>query len=201
MIPLHRYASETGGRKSVPLFLAAASIGFTWFLNTLFSLWNFVLPWWIEGPSVLGFYGLFYTVFDKKLWKVSLIRRTLKLPNLNGSWKGYVSSSYDNFQSRLAAEMEICQTWTSMSISMKTAHSNGRSLTSMLVNADTDETTLNYEYLNEPKISAPISMQMHRGTALLSIDKDVKTLEGEYYTGRGRINYGLLHFERVLAKS
>jgi len=193
---LHAYATETGARKSVPLFIAAASIGFTWFVDYLLSLWNVVLPWWIEGPSILGFYGLFYSIFDQKLWKISFVRRALKIPNLNGLWEGYVKSSYNNFQSELKAEMDIHQTWTKMSIAMRTQNSKGYSLNSMIVNTS-NEMTLSFEFFNEPKTAAPSSMHMHRGTARLSIDPNVKSLNGEYYTGRDRNNFGVLHFERT----
>jgi hypothetical protein len=196
---LHAYATETGGRKSVPLFLAAASIGFTWLVYYLLSLWRIVLPWWIEGPSILGFYGIFYSIFDEKLWKVSFIRRTLKIPNLNGSWAGYVKSSYDDFQSVITAELNIAQTWTRMSITMRTQTSKGSSLNSMMVNKS-DEMTLNFEFLNEPDVNAPASMHMHRGTARLSISSDAKSLDGDYYTGRDRNNFGIIHFERISAR-
>lgn len=193
---MHAYTTETGGRKSVPLILAAASIGFAWFVNYLLSMWSVVLPWWIEGPSVLGFYGLFYSIFEEKLWKISFIRRALKIPNLNGSWVGHVKSSYDNFQSALAAEMDVHQSWTRMSIVMRTQTSKGCSLNSMIVN-NLNEMTLSFEFLNEPKVAAPASMHMHRGTARLSIDAKVESLDGEYYTGKDRNNFGILHFERA----
>ena len=155
-----------------------------------------MLPWWIEGPSVLGFYGLFYSAFDKKIWKFFFILRALKIPDLTGSWSGYIKSSYDNFQSSIVAEMDIIQTWTRMSITMKTQTSKGCSLTSAII-PELNKVTLSFEFLNEPNVEAPASLHIHRGTARLSIDSTVNSLDGEYYTGRDRHSVGILHFERA----
>ena len=190
------YTIEGGGRKIVPLYIAAASIGSTWLVTYLLSISSIVLPWWIEGPSVLGFYGLFYSVFDEKLWKTSLIRRALKIPDLNGMWIGHIESSYDNFQESVRAELKIKQTWTRMSIIMKTQTSKGCNLTGAIF-TDLGEVTLSFEFLNEPNVEAPSPLHIHRGTTRLVIDSAVNSLDGEYYTGRDRGTAGLLHFDRT----
>jgi hypothetical protein len=39
-------------------------------------------------------------------------------------------------------------------------------------------------------------MSIHRGTVRLVFDEKKNTLEGEYYSGRGRQNFGSLYFVR-----
>jgi len=53
---------------------------------------------------------------------------------------------------------------------------------------------LNYQYINDPKSNAVETMSTHRGTARLIFDEKKNTLEGEYYSGRGRQNFGSLYF-------
>jgi len=53
-----------------------------------------------------------------------------------------------------------------------------------------------YHYLNEPKPNAMKTMHAHKGTAVLRLKND-EFMEGEYYTGRDRQNYGGLTLRRV----
>jgi hypothetical protein len=39
-------------------------------------------------------------------------------------------------------------------------------------------------------------MNIHHGTTRLQISEDVNSLEGEYYSGRGRQQYGRIVFKR-----
>jgi hypothetical protein len=55
---------------------------------------------------------------------------------------------------------------------------------------------LSYQYINDPKSNAVETMSIHRGTVRLIFDEKKNTLEGEYYSGRGRQNFGSLSFKR-----
>jgi hypothetical protein len=188
---------DVDGRKTVPLFMAATSIVCMWFLSYLFTMWSISLPWWVEGPSIVGLYGLFYSFFNERVWRLSLIQRMLKIPDLRGMWRGYIQSSYDNFESKIDAKMEIRQNWTRMLVTMQTQMSKGYSLGAMIITHGSDEMVLSFEYFNEPKPTATSAMHMHGGTTRLTIAPDFRSLDGDYYTGRDRRNYGILHFERV----
>jgi hypothetical protein len=189
--------ADMDGRKIVPLFIAATSIFCVWSLDYLFTTWNILLPWWMEGPSIVGLYGLSYSIFNERLWRLSFIRRILRIPDLRGMWRGYLQSSYDDFRSRIDATMEIRQNWTRMLITMQTQTSKGYSLGAMIITHGSDEMVLSFEYFNEPRTTAEDAMHMHRGTTRLAIAHDFQSLDGDYYTGRDRRNYGILHFERV----
>jgi hypothetical protein len=53
------------------------------------------VPWWIDAPSVMGFYGLIYQWFDKYLWFRKFIFVPFSsIPNLQGTWVGAIHSSY-----------------------------------------------------------------------------------------------------------
>ena len=48
-----------------------------------------------------------------------------------------------------------------------------------------------------PHVNAPETMHSHRGQARLAISEDVNEMDGDYYSGRDRQNYGLLHLNRI----
>src|SRR5207249_2539262 len=159
-----------------------------------------VLPWWIELPSVLAFYGMGYELVDRSIWKWQLPRRVglLKLPNLSGTWEGYVTSTFDSHADKHAATIEVRQTWTRIVVTLRTDHSESHSLAATLLVDQAFGPLLSYEYLNEPKPNALAAMQTHRGTARLRLESgnEMDVLDGEYYAGRGRENQGIMHFER-----
>lgn len=161
----------------------------------------FTVPWWVEVPSVMGFYGLFYALFDRRLWRITLLHRIglVQLPDLNGTWEGFVKSSFDEYATQHYARVKISQRWTQISIRLDTDGSKSHSLSAALLTTNPNEIMLSYEYLNEPKASnSAATMHTHRGTARLTIDSvnAPGTLEGEYYTGRDRRMYGGVHLER-----
>ncbi len=57
-----------------------------------------------------------------------------------------------------------------------------------------DETILIYEYVSEPNPGAVETLHIHYGTARVTLNDD--NLEGEYYTGRGRLNIGTIRLHR-----
>jgi hypothetical protein len=171
-----------------------------WILSGILEALRLTVPWWIDAPSVIAFYGMFYALFDKVFWKKKIFRsiRVVKIPDLNGTWKGWVASSFDEHATRHDATIKIFQNWTRMNITLETPLSKSHSLIAGIITETSSEIGLNYEYLNEPIPNAKNTMHIHRGTARLVFHPEKKVLEGEYYTGRDRRNFGLLKLERIL---
>ncbi len=57
------------------------------------------------------------------------------------------------------------------------------------------DTLLIYDYWSEPKAAATATLHATRGTAYLNGTKN--HLEGQYYTGRDRQNYGNLSLDKI----
>lgn len=197
---MHPYATDSSETKSVPLYLAALGVGAAYLLHILLAKFNLEVPWWVDAPSVAGFYGLFYAAFDQWLWRSPLLRRTglVKTPDLNGAWVGYLSTSFDEHSGRHSARLEISQTWTRISIVLKTDHSHSQSLIGGIITQNARSIVLDYEYSNEPRTNAKATMHAHRGTSRLVLSRanETSVLEGDYYTGRDRQNYGTIHVEK-----
>lgn len=196
---MHSYTTDSSERKFVPLYIAGASVFVAWGFNRVLGVMHFTLPWWFDAPSVIGFYVLLYSIFNKYLWRWRILRTigVVKTPNLDGVWKGYVASSFDEHATKYDATLKIFHNWTRISIILETNYSKSSSLVAAIVTEDPMNMVLSYEYLNEPRSNAKITMHTHQGTARLSLAPDGRVLEGEYYSGRDRQNFGTLDFKRL----
>jgi hypothetical protein len=190
---MHPYATDLDKHRSVPLAIAAISVISAWILYVVLAAIPLSLPWWVDAPSVAGFYGAFYTLFDKRLWRMEPLRKALGAYDLNGKYTGQLSSSFDKHATKYSATLSVTQTWSEINIVLTTSESTSRSLTASLL---TEMGWLGYEYLNEPRPGTSDTMHCHRGSARFSLEAAPDTLEGEYYSGRDRQNCGLLHFKR-----
>ncbi len=148
--------------------------------------------------SPMSAYAVLYWAFDKYIWKLPFLRRlgVVKVPNLAGEWNGHLKSSCDNFTKPYDIEVWITQTWTSISIDLRTSTSSSESNVASLVLRGNRPPKLIYTYENNPKGDAVGTMNKHSGTTVLRLECDSR-LTGEYYTGRGRKNHGTMELKKV----
>lgn len=106
---MHPYATDSGERRLFPFLMVGLSILLAFVLHRAMGAVGVTLPWWIDAPSVAGFYGLVYTVFDKRLWRLSAAHRLglVKVPDLNGTWTGTVHPYGGEHAHEHPATMEI----------------------------------------------------------------------------------------------
>jgi SMODS-associating 2TM, beta-strand rich effector domain len=118
-------------REAAPasLYMVGASILLAWPLNRTLRLTDIVVPWWVDAPSVVGFYGIIYTLFDKRGWRYPAVRLLgfVDIPDLNGAWFGTVRPSGGEHASEHPATVEITQTWRDLCMSLRTPNSSSRS--------------------------------------------------------------------------
>lgn len=195
---MHPYATDSNEGKLVLFLLAIVSVLSAWSLKSVLWFIECTIPWWLDAPSVVGFYGMFYIIFDKYLWKMDILRRIglVKVPDLNGTWEGNITSSYNAHAAKYDGTIKIYQNWVRINIDMRTQDSRSHSLIATILTENQNAIIISYEYQNEPLYNAKTTMHSHRGTARLMLTPDNHTLEGEYYTGRDRQNFGVLSFSR-----
>jgi hypothetical protein len=193
---MHSYSIDIEERRTVLLVLAVSSILLTWGFFKILSDLKFSLPWWIESPSVLGLYGFLFIIFNNWFWKILIMIGIIKTPNLNGIWEGGLKTSFDGSDSEIQSTLKIFQNWTRIKIILTTKKSSSHSEAASLVIEPPEGKYLSYQYINEPRMDAVKTMSIHRGTAILFFDEKNNTLTGEYYSGRGRQNFGSLVFKK-----
>lgn len=186
----HFYTSDAIIRGKIHLYLGIVSVGFA-YLFGLFCQSYFSPPWWLDTPAIFGFYGILYELFQKRLWTLSWVRKILaiKTPNLNGEYKGILTSSYDNFSKSTNINITIHQTWNRVCISLKGKHSTSTSNSASFHVAENITPILTYHYTNYPLSDAVETMAIHNGMCSIEI-LDSEILEGEFFTGRGRGTFG-----------
>lgn len=135
---MHPY--QTDGEIRIRVFVISAflAVGSARIFGLVVQYLPFAIPWWVETPSVLGFFGLFVWLFDNHLWKLKLVQQLawFYIPNLNGKWETEIRSSHDGFDKPFQARAIIRQTASKMSISMETDTSLSHSVNATLMRTD-----------------------------------------------------------------
>jgi hypothetical protein len=197
---MHPYQIDEEIRIRVFIISAFLAVGAARILNLAIQALPFSIPWWVETPSVLGFFGLFVWLFDSYFWKIKFIQQMewFYIPNLNGVWETEIKSSYTDFDKSVQARTIIRQTASKISISLETDTSSSHSIHAALMRTErVNKFELAYNYINTPKADSLSSMSIHHGTVWLQISDTGQILDGEYYSGRGRQNFGRLVFKRL----
>lgn len=198
---MHAYATDATDRRTVPTILATIAIALAFLLSRAVEWCGYQPAWYIDAPSVLGFYALLYLWFDRFGWRWRVRSfRFSRIPDLRGTWKATIKSSHPDpgrATTTLTGSAQIRQTWTKLSIRLRFGSSTSCSTMGALNTEDSPDFGLNYEYLNEPDPHGRETMNMHRGTSHLRPSLDGRALDGDYYTGRGRMNFGSLSLELV----
>ena len=156
------------------------------------------MPWWMDAPSSMFFYGALYALFDKHLWRHPLMHKLglVKTPNLAGRWQGYLTSSFDNHAKRYDLCVQIVQSWTQISVFLSAATSASWSCVAVIQVSDPEGVALIYQYENQPLANATRTMHIHFGTAMLRMS-DGNRLTGDYYAGRDRGTFGRISCHRL----
>lgn len=195
---MHTYSINSEEHKHISLYIAVVAILLAWALY-LFSKNIFPLPWWIEAPSVIGFYGILYKWFENKLWRNKHIRRVLsiKTPLIDGNWSGSITS-HSIHANGLIPIKKFCikQTWSHMLIYLETETSESNSFEASMNVDEFGTPRIHYQYINKPKDSAPETMHVHYGSASAKLD-DNGLLQTEYYSGRDRNNMGSFEVKKL----
>src|SRR5260370_34209609 len=196
---MHGYSLDAGQRRVAPLLRASVAIAWGWLSTRILSVTHLVVPWWLDAPSSLAFYGALYALFDVYLWRNGLVSKLglVRIPNLAGHWRGYLISSFDGHEKRHQMVITIFQSWTHIAVFLTTATSMSRSCAAVIQVDDPEGVALIYQYQNQPLADAMKTMHMHYGTAMLRVSND-GCLVGDYYAGRDRRPFGRIYCRRQL---
>ncbi len=189
---VHSYASDSIDRRLAPWVIAACAVLVAFFYEVLSRKYEFSLPWWCETPSIMLVYGVLHWAYDSKLWKKTIFGFPLStIPNCNGTWYGKLHSSHDG-RTKVDGMLVVHQSWTKILLEFRTDSSVSYSRMASLNVTPGASQGLIYEYTNDPRADAKETMHAHRGFSFLKLSADGHWLEGDYYTGRDRTNFGTM---------
>ena len=146
---MHSYGLER--RSRVAMLLGIASVALALFWGRLQVMLGLAIPWWLDSPSIFGFYGLIMWVLDRWMWRIPAISRALSVPDLQGTWVGSARSSHDEFASAHNIRVVIRQTWTGILVVLEANGSTSRSFAAQVSDGTGSEAyQVSYQYMNHP---------------------------------------------------
>lgn len=146
--------------------------------------------------------GLFVLAFDHLLWRVPKVgRRISKRPDLRGTWRGTLTSHWDDPQTQQRVPLDpevylvVRQTYWTVSASLITKESKSCSTTAVIEDDGCGQYQLVAMYRNTPRAAVRHRSEVHHGSFKLDIGGEpVDRLEGYYWTDRNTM--GEFDFDR-----
>lgn len=197
---MHSYASDSNDRKVAPWVIVgvAVAVAFGYSALVAWKKWN--IPWWVETPSIMSAYGAIWWVYNRFGWKWRLGElRFSEIPDFSGTWFGELHSNHAN-GTKLYGMVHIHQTWTDLCVEFESATSRSYSVMAAINVTPGPTEGLTFQYTNAPRHGATETMNAHVGLNHLRMLPDGKTLEGDYFSGRGRQTFGSMKLVRVGAE-
>nr|VFK16523.1 MAG: hypothetical protein BECKLFY1418C_GA0070996_102420 [Candidatus Kentron sp. LFY] len=148
----------------------------------------------LAAISVFGLFWTVYTVFDRYLWKIRLLRRILLVPDLNGRWActgQTILKSGNPAEMDWSAVITITQSWSRILIHLKTENSESSSVAASISRVVGVGYCLLYEYQNKP-VANQLELNMHSGSAELSFHENGCEASGYYFTDQHRQTVGMM---------
>lgn len=154
-------------------------------------------------PSILSLIGagsvftILYWLFSRYVWRWARVRDLLKVPDLAGTWEcnGVSIALDEGEEQQWDGTIVITQSWDRIRVRMKTRQSSSNSIVASLLYDEADGYQLIYNYRNDPKISET-QLSSHLGFSSMTISRNLRKAEGEYFNGRGRITFGTMNWEK-----
>ena len=103
-------------------------------------------------------------------------------------------------QPKIHGMVHVHQTWTSLCVEFESQTSRSYSVMAAVNVTPGPTEGLTFQYTNAPRHGAIETMNAHIGLNHLRLLPDGKTLEGDYFSGRGRQTFGSMKLIRVSAE-
>ncbi len=208
---MHEYSYNSDERRKWTVWLFRASVAISIALGLALAALEAAinqLDWIVvvvlQPPATMAVFRAVNNIFETWLWRTKWLRKfdLVTMPNLNGCWKGYVISSFDNELGqqlenprKREVNVDIVQTWNQIRIAWSTDDSTSSSNVAAIVCLDNKKSELHYLYFNRTRTFAHKNMHAHSGATRLEIGESEMT--GEYFTNRDPATKGDIHLKRV----
>lgn len=196
---MHEYSKQHPRPQYIYFILATAAAGIPTALSAITNIFTNHIPIELSlSASTLGAYGILFYLFNTHIWKFSPAQVLTKCPNINGTWTCSGITTFHNFEPatfKWDAEITITQTWSRISILLKTTSSDSRSITASVAPQEDGSVLLTYLYDNTPT-GAQDTLNRHTGVCIIVISNDKSSGQGLYYTDTHRKTAGNMKLSR-----
>lgn len=137
-------------------------------------------------PRVVSVIAVSIWLFDRYLWRIPILHPlVVRVPDLNGTWKGELRSNYPHAQPALRAYLSVRQTLTRVQARLMTETSASDLITGSVFIPTDGDPTLVCVYRAAARLLGQRDNPPHRGTLMLEIHEGQATvLAGDYWTDR-----------------
>lgn len=190
---MEQYSIDGRGRGEVYITLAVASLALAYAAHQVIDLLPFHIPWWIEVPSFVVWFGVVNITFDRWLWRVRVAGMRLSaVPDFSGEWHGTIAAvNAESQKIELPVDVRIEQTWSAIEVRGKTSRGITRS---KIAGVRIEDEELRYEYETQPDVF-DATAKHHVGFCVLELHEQ-NLLEGFYYTLDGTSTKGVIALRR-----
>jgi len=162
----------------------------------------------IVAPSAMTLFFILWWIFDKWIWRFLGINILFNLPNLNGDWKGIVTTpgtNRDEESITTECKLNITQTLSKINITLETEGSISKTIIAGMAISNPQQIEIRFAY--EVRSTGPNTITLkERGEGFNSLrlitEKDGKALlKGEYfsdviYVGTNKSHSGFVEVEK-----
>jgi len=158
-----------------------------------------IIVWPLTGGGV---FALLFILFDRFIWRWPRFRSLVGVPDIAGVWSlsGQTYDQDNNPTFRWSGKITITQGYEKITVHLKSAQSESKSISAAIVNEGDHGYRLIYSYRNEPK-PGERELQSHIGHCELLFGPDRQTAEGIYFNGLGRVTSGTMKLTRELGNA
>jgi hypothetical protein len=187
--------------RQFPLIIVAVAAGGIWVLILSGNGWGIPHSFFLPLCIVAGALPLLLLAFDRWVWAWPGVDLLTKRPDLRGTWKGVIQSTWPGDERTSAmgvfhAYITISQTFTGLRLRLFTQESQSVTLIALLACEPDEHNVLSALYRNVPRQLARSHNSIHHGGLLLKIGgEQCDRLTGSYWTDRETT--GELQFRRV----
>ena len=131
-------------------------------------------------------------------WRYVPLPRPLRVPDLNGTWQGTVTSLWKDDDGSnpppIPAYLAVQQTLTSVSVRLFTQESASVQIAGAIAKTEAGEPAISYLYRNTPRVELRIgTSSIHHGAAMLTVyDGRPTRIVGDYWNerhGKGSMSF------------
>ncbi len=195
---MQEYAIDRGIRRKVTIILFTLAILITLLIRSIcLGIMNFdkiheilsyvgideivsalgILP---DLLSIPVWYGILWLLYDKFLWKKSIMQKFHHVPNIEGDWSGELISSYDD-TAKHSMTLIIKQTWSHIHFTAKFDKSKSESNVAAILSEDTGQPVIYFGFQNRSK-DREAHQQIYDGYNRIDLDGNV--MNGRYSNDR-----------------
>lgn len=141
------------------------------------------------APSSLTVYFGLVELYNRLLWRLPVFRWLTGIPNISGSWSGYVTRSQSRSKKeKVPVQLIVNQNWTKIDLLLEAAETVSEAMSVAMHVENTDRIRIIWTYSVRSRKMTEQKNLHGRGVTdvVVRIDKGQRTMEGSFFSSKLR---------------